>query len=154
MQELFNFLVEAKRNTYASGKDDFKVESTRKESTDYEFSQNGLTYHDTFFGKDKFAGQEIVYKNNKPLWTMTYYGMLLDEKLEKEVFEDVLKPALMLVADQLYIPVRGPREWDFGEYKYTCDIVGSLEFFSGTESIFKNGKRVYVLRCSGGRITN
>ena len=151
MEELFDFLVEAKRNTYA--KNTNKVESSRKGSIDYEYSMNGLTYHDSYVGQNKFSGQEIVYKSGKPIWSMTYYGMLLEDNLKDEVFS-FLKKALLLVGDELYMPVRGPKELVEGPYKYTCDIVGGLEFFSGTESIFKNGKRVYVLRCSGGRIAN
>ena len=151
MEELFNFLVEAKRHTIAADNDDCLVVGDTPNTLEYEYRQNDLIYSDIHYGENKFIGQEIVYKNGVPLWGNNYYGLVLDESVRKDI-DIVLKKAFKLVGDQLYMPIRGPRELEDGPYKYTCDITGGLEFFSGTESIFKNGKRVYVLRLNGGKI--
>ena len=68
-QELKKFLVVAKRATYANGMAK-KVESLRPGSHDYHFKQGEFIYHDTYFGGKKFIGEEVVYKNNKPIWAM------------------------------------------------------------------------------------
>ncbi len=152
MEELFNFLVEAKRHTIAADNDDCVVSGDTPNTLEYEFRSKDLIYSDIKYGEGKCIGKEIVYKNGIPIWGNNYYSLLLDESTKKDV-DKLIKKALKMVGDQLYMPIRGPRELEDGQYKYTCDITGGLEFFSGTESVFKNGKRVYVLRLNGGKIS-
>ena len=152
MEELFNFLVEAKRHTVAADNDDCVVPDDIPNTLEYEFRANNLIYSDIKYGDEQCIGQEIVYKNGVPLWGNNYYSILLDKSVKEDV-DKVIKKALKLVGDSLYMPIRGPKVLEDGPYKYTCDITGGLEFFSGTESVFKNGKRVYVLRLNGGKIS-
>lgn len=63
MDNLFNFLIEAKKQTYAN-ENIKKQNSTRKGSKDYEYSNKDLLYHDTYFGDTNFIGEEIVYQNS------------------------------------------------------------------------------------------
>lgn len=78
LDDLYNFLIEAKQQTYAN-KNVEKSISTRKGSSDYEYSSNGMTYHDTYFGGTHFMGEEVVYlSSNIPIWGMNYYGVTLD----------------------------------------------------------------------------
>ena len=71
ISELACFLVKAKKATYANKTN--KVNSSRKESHDYSYQENNYTYLDSFFGAENFSGQEIVYKDGKPCWSMNYY---------------------------------------------------------------------------------
>ena len=77
MENIWEFLVRAKKNTYADG-DSARVASSRLGSKDYHCEQivnnQKLTYHDTYFGGEKFIGCEVVYVNNYPLWAMSYNG--------------------------------------------------------------------------------
>ncbi len=149
---LKEFLIEAKKQTYANEKVE-KVSSSRYESKDYEYKKDHLIYHDTYFGETNFIGEEVVYLDNKIYWAMNYYGVTLDEKTSEEAMDSVLRPALMLVGeDNNVIPVRGPKEFDHGEYKYTFEIEGDLDYFSGIEIIYKNDKKIYELKCNGGLI--
>ena len=66
IKELADFLSEANKNTYAN-KDAPKVAPSRLESEDYHFEKGNLIYHDTYFGGRDFIGEEIVYKNQKPV---------------------------------------------------------------------------------------
>ncbi len=152
IEELYNFLIEAKKQTYAN-ENVKKQESTRKGSHDYEYSANGLTYHDTYFGGTNFMGEEVVYTSKQtPIWGMNDYGVTLDSSLSEEAVDKALRPALMKVGEDDVIPVRGPKEYINSDYKYTFDVRGNLDYFEGEETIYKNNNKVYVLKCHGGRI--
>lgn len=67
--------------------------------------------------------------------------------------DKALRPALMNVGkDKDIIPVRGPKEWVNGEYKYSFNVIGDINYFSGIETIYKNNKKIYELKCNGGLI--
>lgn len=150
--DLYNFLVEAKKQTYAN-ESAKKTESSRKGSYDYEYSNGKMTYHDTYFGGTKFMGEEVVYtSDDTPIWGMNYYGTTLDETLSEEAIDKALRPALMKVGEDDIIPVRGPKEYLNNEYRYSFEVVGDLNRFEGTETIYKNEEKVYVLKCHGGII--
>lgn len=152
MDNIREFLIEAKKQTYANGSAE-KVTSTRLNSKDYEYKKDNKIYHDTYFGGTKFIGEEVVYIDNQTFWAMNYYGVTLDETLGEEAMDNALRPALILVGeDNDVIPVRGPKEFINGEYKYTFEVVGDLNCFNGVEIIYKNNVKIYELKCSGGLI--
>jgi len=47
------------------------------------------------------------------------------------------------------ISVRGLKEFINGEYKYAFEVEEDFDYFNGVETIYKNDKIIYVLRCSG-----
>ncbi|CCY28663.1 radical SAM domain protein [Acholeplasma sp. CAG:878] len=152
MINIEEFLMEAKKQTYANEKVE-KVSSTRRNSKDYEYKKDKMVYHDTYFGGTNFIGEEVVYVDDKTYWAMNYYGVTLDETLGEETMDKALRPALMNVGkDKDVIPVRGPKKWINGEYKYTFDVMGDINCFSGIETIYKNNKKIYELKCNGGLI--
>ncbi len=147
-----DFLIEAKKSTYANGTAE-KIESNRLGSKDYEYKKDNMLYHDTYFGGTNFIGEEVVYIDNKIYWAMNYYGVTLDENLGEEAMDNALRPALMQVGvSENIIPVRGPREYKNGDFKYTFEVSGDLTNFSGIETIYKNDKKIYELKCNGGLI--
>ena len=147
-----DFLIEAKKSTYANGTAE-KIESSRLGSKDYEYKKGNMLYHDTYFGGTNFIGEEVVYIDNKIYWAMNYYGVTLDENLGEEAMDNALRPALMQVGvSENIIPVRGPREYKNGDFKYTFEVSGDLTNFSGIETIYKNDKKIYELKCNGGLI--
>lgn len=151
-QDLVNFLIEAKKQTYANAKVE-KSASTRVGSHDYEYSSGIMTYHDTYFGGTRFMGEEVVYlEGDTSIWGMNYYGITLDESLSEEAMDRALRPALMQVGLDDIIPVRGPKEYVDGEYKYVFQVFGDIDCFEGEESIYKNGVKIYRLKCHGGTI--
>lgn len=151
--KLYNFLIEAKKQTYANENVE-KVSPSRKGSHDYHYQNNEMIYHDTYFGGTKFMGEEVVYCNDEtPIWGMNYYGITLDETLSEESMDKALRPALMLVGeDKDVIPVRGPRNYQNGEYEYNFSVSGDLDCFEGKETIHKGKTKVYELKCHGGII--
>ena len=56
----------------------------------------------SFFGAENFSGQEIVYKDEKPCWSMNYYGRVIGKNFNG----DFLKEVLLQVDEKL--PYRGP----------------------------------------------
>lgn len=150
--DIREFLIEAKKQTYAN-ENVKKQASSRKASHDYEYSNGIMLYHDTYFGGTNFMGEEVVYENeDTPIWGMNYYGVTLDQSLSEEAMDKALRPALMQVGSDDTLPVRGPKVYINGEYKYTFDVSGNLESFEGEESIYKNDQKVYTLKCHGGSI--
>ena len=152
MINIENFLIEAKKQTYANSSAE-RILNTRLNSKDYEYQKDNMIYHDTYFGGTRFIGEEVVYVDNQTYWAMNYYGVTLDESLGEEAMDNALRPALMSVGeDEAVIPIRGPREFINGEYKYTFEINGDINCFDGIERIYKNDKLIYELKCNGGLI--
>jgi hypothetical protein len=152
MDKLREFLIEAKKQTYANENVEKKAPS-RDGSFDYEYSNGNMTYHDTYFGGFYFMGEEVVYETiDTPIWGMNYYGITLDKELSEEAMDKALRPALMQVGSDDTIPVRGPKSFVNGEFEYKFDVTGDLDYFEGEETISKNGVKVYKLKCHGGKI--
>ncbi len=147
MNNLRKFLVNAKRNTYATQKGE--VPSSRKSSKDLAFVENDYYYLDSYFGEKDFSGEEIVYYKELPVWSMNYYGKLIKENLP-EGFIETLREALQKVLEEK--PFRGPEEYIRGRYKYRCSNEGDIDFFNGIESICYNNEEVYRLYFHGGYI--
>lgn len=147
---LTKFLNEANKATYAN-KSAPKVAPSRLESEDYHFEQDGLIYHDTYFGGRDFIGEEIVYENEKPVWGANYFGFVLDEKVSEKDVYDFLRRALMQEYDDV-IPVRGPAHFSADGKEYRFVVNGDLVNFSGTEEILFDGKVVYRCLIHGGFI--
>lgn len=146
------FLIEAKKQTYAN-ENAPKIDSSRLNSKDYEYKKGNMIYHDTYFGGTNFIGEEVVYIDNQTYWAMNYYGTTLDEALGEEAMDKALRPALMKVGeDTNVIPVRGPKEFINGEYKYIFEVSGDINCFNGVETVYKNDVKIYELRCTGGLI--
>ena len=113
MEKLIDFLIEAKKQTYANDSIE-KSASTRLGSKDYEYKKDNMVYHDTYFGGTKFIGEEVVYCGiDEPKWGMNYHGVTFDMNLSEETIDKVLRPALMQVGnDKDILPVRGPKKFE------------------------------------------
>lgn len=98
-----------------------------------------------------FVGQEIVYRREKPVWSMSFAGGVIpaDRELpEQRAIYAFLRMALRQgTADQ---PYRGPSILRDDRYVYTNQSDGSLEKFSGHERIACDDQRVYELHYTGG----
>lgn len=147
-KELADFLSEANKNTYAN-KDAPKVAPSRLGSEDYHFEKEDLIYHDTYFGGRDFVGEEIVYKNQKPVWGANYFGFVLDESVSEKDVYDFLRKALTQEYNDV-IPVRGPSNFSADDKEYRFVVDGDLTNFSGKEEISFGGKVVYQCFVHGG----
>lgn len=150
IEELKNFLNEANKSTYANKLAD-KAASTRLASEDYHFEKDGLIYHDTYFGSRDFIGEEIIYKEQIPIWGANYYGFIKKPEISEKDLYSFLREALMQEYSDI-IPVRGPARFTNGEWFYSNGVDGSLDNFGGTETICFKGEEVYRCWYHGGFI--
>lgn len=142
---IIEFLLEAKKNTYSIGGG--KTKSSRPNSYDYEFSKDNYKYIDSYLGTHLFSGQEAVWYNNKPIWSMNYCGRVLDQEKFSGSF---LKKALMNPSYDN--PFRGQPIFTEGEYTYKMEYTGSFEWYVGSEKIYFKDELVYELNFHGGYI--
>lgn len=144
--DLADFLVEAKRRTYASSSSEPK--RLDDGSREYRVTLEGYTYRDRYFGGNPFIGEEVVFREGKPIWSMNYYGKATSRDPD-EVFGFLVK-ALGLVEKKK--PYRGPEKYVEGPWFYSYVSRGSINSFWGEETIQYDGVRVYWLRFHGGEI--
>ncbi|WP_294402302.1 DUF5680 domain-containing protein [uncultured Clostridium sp.] len=123
-----------------------EVMSSRPHSHDLQYVEDDLKYIDSYFGGEKFVGEEGLFKNNKPIWAMNYAGRIIEEGFSGSF----LKEALSNVTIQY--PYRGPLEYKRGEYLYKCSIEGEFIWFRGYEAIYKDKIKIYECNFHGGII--
>jgi hypothetical protein len=148
------FLVEAKRRTYAGLDDDATIAAPIiAGSKQLEYSDNGLSYRDIYFGMAFFVGQEVVTDKGQAIWSMSYAGGVSPDITDPDKFLGVyafLRKALLRIGEDR--PFRGPLHFEQGGYRYVNTPEGGLSEFHGTERIYLEGMPVYGLRFGGGII--
>ncbi|MBO5030815.1 MAG: helix-turn-helix transcriptional regulator [Lachnospiraceae bacterium] len=142
--DIRNFLVRAKNNTYAAGGNE--VLPSKPNSHDFCYNENNYLYIDTYLGNQKFAGEECVWIKDNAVWAMNYYGQSMNENFNITF----LKEALSLVSTAM--PFRGPEFYQKGDYIYHCQVQGDFESFSGEEKIYCKQEKVYSCTFHGGTI--
>ena len=142
-----DFIIEAKRNTYASNAK--KDKPLRPNSTDYSYKKYNYYYHDSYIGNKNFIGEELVWKDEKVYWGMNYKGELLVNEAPSG-FNKFLKKTLQNVSEKS--PFRGPKYFEDGAFTYTCTWDGEIDSFHGKESISHCGEEIYTLYFHGGNL--
>jgi hypothetical protein len=145
--ELNEFLIKAKTGTYASN-GEANEQKLADGCLELTYSEGEFSYRDRYFGFDPFAGQEIVFRDGKAIWSMNYFGRTVDKKFPGTQVYAFLQKALRLVT--LERPFRGPSTFEEGAFMYNDESLGTLEAFSGVERILFNGHKVYQLKYHGG----
>ena len=140
--KLIDFRLEANVNTYAAYMNE--TDPTRLDSHDYSYSNGQYTYHDTYVGGEKFAGEETICLNDKIQYAMNYLGRVLNQQFSG----DFLKEALRMADKSM--PYRGPEYYQSGEFTYKCSVTGDFCWFQGYEEIFCNNVKVYECYFHGG----
>jgi len=143
-KNVIDFLIRAKKATYA-GKG-AETAPSRPNSHDLQYSEGSLKYIDTYLGGSKFAGEEALWKENIPFWSMNYIGRVIGDNFSG----DFLKEALLNVPQEY--PFRGPPQYKNGDYTYMCSIIGDFHWFNGSEEIFFSEKKIYECLFHGGDI--
>ncbi len=130
-----------------------KISRPADGSHDLVIDHQGYRFHDNWFGSEPFGGREVVSKDGKVLWMMTYFGALVDTSADiGDTYGIGLKEAMRQPAEEL--PVRGPRQFTASNgYKYSFEWNGNLDRFVGVEKISNaKGEVVYVGEVSGGLV--
>jgi hypothetical protein len=148
--QLAEFLVQAKRATYAAQGDDASVTPFLPGSRQLEYQLGDVLYRDIYFGMAYFVGQETVYAGEQPIWAMSYAGGVTTPGPGMSQTYQFLQYALRQV--EVSSPFRGPGLLRDDIFQYTSQTTGTLENFSGIERISRNRAIIYELRYHGGRL--
>ena len=141
---ILDFLLRAKTSTYAAH--GAETSPSRPNSHDLRYVEGDLLYIDTYLGGVRFAGEEAVWKDGVPVWTMNYCGRVIGQGFDG----DFLKNALMLVPRER--PFRGPEEYNEGAMHYRNRLTGAIDWYQGYEEICLGETRIYECFYHGGNI--
>ena len=89
ISKLIDFRLEANVNTYAAYMNE--TTATRLDSHDFTYSSGPYTYHDTYVGGEKFAGEEAIWLDGKIQYAMNYLGRVLDQQFSGDFLKEALK---------------------------------------------------------------
>lgn len=148
-KKLVAFLLEARANTYAGNRG--KVKSAFPGSTQLEYKEGKWLYRDLYnLGNKIFMGLETVYFNNKPVWSMCYYGNF--KKMAENEIDKILPATLIKYKNKARLWYKV--EWKKENFKYVCtpDFNRGIDEVAGLEEIYKGKDKVYLLYYAGGYI--
>ncbi len=148
--ELNSFIVEAKAGSYVGG--GTTSPACRQGSHDIGYQRGRWRYLDSYFGGTDFAGQEVVWLDDAPVWAMNYFGRIVERSLiDGERAGTVIKAALSkMYAEYGYF--LGGMEFDHPLGFYADENTGDCRHFSGREVIVVSERRAYELDYRGGLI--
>ena len=151
LNNFFDFLLAAKRKTYAAGGQDTSVPTPLiAGSKQLEWHSGDWLYRDVYFGTTRFSGMETVYWQSKPIWSMGYFGGVRPEssaKLVKPLYT-FLQKALGQASREH--PYRGPENFTLENWEYQSVLSGDENQFSGSEEIWQENQSLYFLNFVGG----
>jgi Domain of unknown function (DUF5680) len=141
-EALANFLLQAKRHTYASQGDEATVAPLLAGTKQLEYRNGLFFYRDIYVGMAYFVGQEIVSYQNHPIWSMSYAGGVVPTVTDRATI-GAIYACLHLALRQGTVaqPYRGPAVVREGAYVYTNQSEGTLEAFWGHERITDHPNR-------------
>lgn len=141
------FFLEIKDQiSFAAGKEPTIINGGKS----YSIKKDNLEYRDTYFDQHQyFQGQEILFENELPIWSMSYRGAAIEGFAANEIFS-VLQKFIKEYADKTRFGENFQRV--NGEYKYIVTANGDTEEFSGREEIYKNNQLAHWMEYFGGKI--
>ena len=140
---LIEFLLRASSKTYA-GKGAEAITPCRECAHDFSYAEEGYRYTDSYFGGQRFIGEESLYEQGVCIWGMNYAGRTLSERFSG----DFLKSALLLRPKTM--PYRGPMLYRDGRYTYHNSVEGDFRWFQGREEIYTDTELVFQCMYHGG----
>ncbi|MBB3564233.1 hypothetical protein FHX06_005588 [Rhizobium sp. BK512] len=147
--ELNSFIVEAKSQTYVAGAK--SQPSYRIGAHDIGYKRGIWRYLDSYFGGTDFAGQEVVWLEEKPVWAMNYFGRII----EPGIIDSTIAGTVICAAlSQLYRQGRflGGMVLHHALGHYVDSSEGDCTHFRGHEFILVDGLKAYELDYRGGLI--
>jgi hypothetical protein len=143
------FIVTAKRRTYVG--DGARLLSYRHGSHDLQHAEGDFVYHDCYFGGTDFAGEEVVYWQERPACAENYFGRIIEPDLiSAERSGQVIKASLTKMHDE--DRSLGGFEATDGAGTYHDTSAGDATWFQGREWIDRAGRIVYELHYHVGLI--
>jgi hypothetical protein len=146
-EKLIEFLAKARTKTYAGASG--KVKPIFKDSKQLEYQEKEWLYRDIYYvGNGIFAGLETVYQQDKPVFSMSYFGNF--KGMAEDEIDQVLRQALSENSQKTRLFYHVSWKLDHYQYKCTPDMTSGIEEIGGSESITKDGQQIYYLYYAGG----
>jgi len=140
------FLCKSRTQTYASGKEAENISGFKV----YNIKNGNLEYRDAYTDQHYyFQGQETMFQDGKPIWSMSYRGAAEEGADTGKVF-GFLQKILKEHSDVVRLPDN--KEFTDGDWRYQDNCDGKVEEFNGLEEIYQNGKLVHWMKYFGGEI--
>jgi len=148
-KKLCQFLVTAKKNTYAAGNERLIIREKDRSKT-LTYKEGDWQYNDNHFGGEPYGGREVVFFKGNPVYIMVFYGQV-SKKISppRKIYRFLQKALQSIPADK---PFRGPKNLKDGHLRYENSYRGTIKDFSGVEKIFLKGKKVYQAFYAGGLV--
>ncbi len=144
MDDLIDFLVVARRRTYAIPDGTDVGDGT----SHMLFDSGPWRYRDRYAGTNPYGGHEIVWRDGTVVWMKNYMAEVV---CEEPPMEDIYRFQREVLGqpDRDHL-MRGPARVVRGPYRYANSVEGTLARFSGTETISHDGIPVYRMIFHGG----
>jgi hypothetical protein len=149
--QLRRFLVSSALQGYASGKKDVEIKE-KDGSTSVIVEEGPWRSHDNWDGGEPYGGRIRVSYEGKAVWTMVYYGKVIEGVANLVDTYGLLIRALQQMPSEA--PYRGPREYSdgAGPWRYDNGWCGAVDAFHGEEHIYCGNTLVYVGWYRGGLV--
>ncbi len=120
------------------------------------YEDGAWSYRDLWCGSSTDSGGMIVFHDDEAAWSCLYRGGLLfpDDAVDlsfdgNELFSFLIRA--IRSDGPTTLPLRGPDDHIENGFVYRMRSVGSMASFFATESILRDGRRVYERLFIGGR---
>lgn len=152
LEELFTFIDEAGKATYAGG--GTYAEAERPGFKELTYAKGNFTYRDSYAGFYRSRGTEVVRHKGIPMWASLYGGGMVAgfEHLAGDTFTFLKQ--VMLHDEAGFDSFRGPHQFAEGQWKYTYTQEGDVSDFNGYEKIYFQKNVVFTHRIIGGFIVD
>jgi hypothetical protein len=146
MRDLIDFLVVARRETYAIPDGTPVGDGT----TQMLWDKPGWSYRDRYAGQNPYGGHEIVWRDGQVVWMKNYMAEVLSVRVPMARIYDFQREVLGQ-PDPEHL-MRGPAAYQRGAFAYANTVTGDLARFSGEETIRHEGFPVYRMIFHGGLV--
>ena len=155
LSELNSFLGKAMLATYAGGGS--RVETTQRPGfVELEHRDGPWSYRDSYAGFIRSVGHEVVWEDQRPIWSMIYGGGMTPGFTDSDEFAEqtfgFLKKAMSTGEKRQKFQPRGPDVLEDGDWKYESEWDGTISDFIGSEKISFKDKIVFTHDFRGGLI--
>ncbi len=145
--ELGAFLARAKAGSYAAD-DPGRIRRMEDGGDEAAHEEGVFRYRDRWYGETRFTGEEVVWREGRPCWAMSYLGVTGASAPPE--FPHFHKRALRRVPPDA--PFRGPALHREGDLVYVNEWSGDLAAFRGVERAFLGDREIYRLEYQGGAL--
>ncbi len=144
-RELKQFLVGAKRNTYAS-QGEGQERRLDDGSAEFVYEAPGFIYKHRYWGFNPFIGHELVWQDGHIVWAMNYYGRTTSNLVSEDKVFAFLRPMKQVDEDP---PFRGPNSLRADDFEYRDESLDTVESFTGVERILWREREIFRLDYHG-----